>query len=170
MLAVVYFFKTNLDKVNLLKEKYDMNWKITPPHITIVSPVSELTKDLLIGHIEAVAKNHEPFPIRLTGLTKTPDGCLFLMVDDGKDKIVTLHDKLYSGMLVPYLPTTYQFAPHITLGDFAEPNEDLLTEAYTEAKSQNLDLADTFDALTVIEGDGTAPAKVVKVINLPIGK
>ena len=168
MLAVVYFPQTNLDTVNLLREKYDANWKMIPPHITIVSPITELTQDQLVQQVEDMAINFKPFPINLTGLTKTSDGCLFLMVEEGSKEIITIHDGLYSGILAPYLPTAYKFAPHITLGDFARTNEELLAEALSEAESLDLDLTCIFNALTVIEGDGKAPAKTVKVIDLPL--
>lgn len=170
MLAVVYFPKTYLDEINSLREKYDVNWKIIPPHITVVSPVTELSEQQLIEEVESVARDFETFPIKLSGLSKAPDGCLFLIVEDGKDKIITLYNKLYSGMLAPYIPTAYQFTPHITLGDFTEPNEEILTQAYSEAQSLNLNFSCMFDALTIIEGDGITPAKTVKAIKLPASK
>lgn len=166
MLAVVYFPKANLDKITEMRSKYDINWKIIHPHITIVSPVSELSKNQLIEHVENLVENIQSFPICLTGLSKTSDGCLFLVVKEGKDKIVALHKKLYSGILAPYIPTTYQFTPHITLGDFAKPDKKLLDRAYSEAQTLNLDFVDIFDSLTVVEGDGVSQAKNITVINL----
>jgi 2'-5' RNA ligase len=168
MLAVVFFPKTNLDKVILIRERYDMNSKKIPPHITIVSPITGLFETQLIEEVEKVSVKVTPFSITLEGLTKTPDGCLFLMVKDGRSKVIDLHDKLYSGVLSPYLPKTYPFDPHITLGDLAESNDTLLNEAYSQAQNQNLNIVCKFDALTIIRGDGISPAQIVKVVNLKI--
>jgi len=164
--AVVYFPKTNLDKINFFREKYDQNLYIIPPHITIVSPVSEVPENKLIEHVEKVTKNIEPFSIRLTGITKTYDDCLFLMVKEGNEKIVILHDKLYSGMLSFYTPTDFSFTPHLTLGDFVKVDDKSLAKAYFEAQGLNFDITFELDSLSIIKGDGLNPAEIVRTINL----
>ena len=169
MLAVVYFPKTGLDRINSFREKYDANWRIIPPHITIVSPLSEPSEERLIEHVEKAAETQKSFCIHLEELIKTQDGCLFLTVGEGKSGITKLHDNLYSGILAPYIPTDYPFAPHITLGEFAKVDDALLTTAYTEAQGLSFNLTYEFDALTIIKGDDTRPAEIVKVINLGIG-
>lgn len=165
-LAVVYFPKTNLDKINSFREKYDINWQIISPHMTIVSPLSEVSESQLVKHVEKVTKEIKSFSIHLTGLTKTFDNFLFLLVKEGNEKIVHLHDKLYSEILIPYIPTDYPFAPHITLGDFSKTNDKLLAKAYSEAQDLNFDITCDFDAISIIKGDGLSPAKIVKTINL----
>ena len=164
--AVVYFPKTNLDKVNSFREKYDINWQIVPPHITIVSPISEFSEDKLIEHIEKVTKDIKSFRIQLRGLVKTHDNCLFLMVKEGNEKIVALHDKLYSGILNLYMPIDFPFAPHITLGDFAKTDDKSLTKAYSEAQDLNFCITCDFDSVALIKGDGLSPSIIVKTITL----
>lgn len=161
-LAVVYFPKTNLDKINAFREKYDPNSRIIPPHITIVSPFSEISESQLIEHVEKVTKDIKSFSIRLTGLTKTFDDCLFLLVKEGKEKIINLHDQLYSGILTPYLPTDYPFIPHITLGYFGAKDHNL----YKEAEKASFDLSCAFDTVSVIKGDGLTLAKIIRTFNL----
>src|SRR5258707_8886452 len=99
MLAVVYFPKIDSNDIDNFREKYDPHWRIIPPHITIVSPVSEISESQLIGHVEAVISDVKSFSIQLHGLTRTFDDCLFLLVKEGHEEIVNLHDELYSGML-----------------------------------------------------------------------
>ena len=45
-LAVVYFPDINLDEINNFRQKYDPNWKIIKPHITVIFPLSEISEDL----------------------------------------------------------------------------------------------------------------------------
>ena len=71
------------------------------------------------------------------------------MVKEGVEKIVILHDKLYSGILKPYIPTDYPFAPHITLGDFAKTSYKLLEKAYLEAQAPNFNIRYKLDTLTM---------------------
>jgi len=169
-LAVVFFPKINLEKINTFREKYDPNWHIIPPHITIVSPVSGISENQLEEHVDNVIKDLSYFSIRLTTLTKTIDDNLFLRVKKGNDEIVNLHDKLYSGILAPYVPTDFPFVPHVTLGDFRMSNNTLdkmlYAKAYREAQDLNLDMFCQFDAVSVIKGDGTTPAKIIKTIKL----
>ena len=169
-LAVVYFPKITSDKINNFRRKYDPVWKIIPPHITIVSPISEVSESQLVKHVETVIKNFTSFSIYLTGLTKTYDDYLFLLVKEGNKEILNLHNKLYSGVIAPYMPTDFPFVPHITLGYFRtkEDNFDneLYVKAYAEAQNLHFDTNCKFDAISVIKGDGLSPARIVKVINL----
>lgn len=161
-IAVVYFPKTNIDKINSFRGKYDPQWHIIPPHITIVFPLSEISENQLIEHVENIAKDIQPFSIHLIGLTKTSDGCLFLLVKECNEKIINLHDKLYSGILDSYIPTDFPFVPHITLGSFGAEESAL----YAEAEKANFDITCAFDELSIIKGDGVNPAKIIKTINL----
>lgn len=169
-LAVVYFPKINLEKINTFREKYDPDWHIIPPHITIISPVSDTSENQLMEHVDKVIKDLPHFSIRLTGLTKTLDDNLFLQVKEGNDEIVNLHDKLYSGILTPYVQTDFPFAPHITLGYFRTSNDTfdntLYAKAYAEAQDLNFDMICEFDTVSIIKGDGLTPAKIIKTIQL----
>ncbi len=161
-LAVVYFPKINLDKVNSFREKYDPKWHIIPPHITLVSPISDVTEKQLTKHVENIAEDIQPFSIHLIGLTKTSDGCLFLLVKEGKEKIANLHHRLYSGILDSYIPTDLPFIPHITLGNFGTEESAL----YAEAEKANFDITCAFGEMSIIKGDGVSPAKIVRTIDI----
>lgn len=169
-LAVVHFPKINSDKIDHLRKNYDPKWHIIPPHITIISPVSDISENQLIEHVENSINDVKPFSIHFTGLMKSFDDYLFLLVKEGSEKIVGLHNKLYSGILTPYIPTNFPFVPHITLGCFRTSedkfNNELYAKAYAEAQDLNFDITCTFDVLSVIKGDGVSPAKTIKTINL----
>lgn len=166
MLAVVYFPKINLEKIDFIRNKYDSTSTIIAPHITIVSPLSKISEDILIEHVEGIIEKISPFTIRLSGLTKTADHCLFLLVQEGKSEIVSLYNKMYSGILGPFLPTAFSFDPHITLGCFAKDNKITFEKAYIEAQSLSIDVTCNFDAVSIIKGDGKCSAKIIKSIRL----
>lgn len=47
------------------------------------------------------------------------DYYLYLTVGAGAEKIVKIHDQLYSGLLSSYWEKSLSYIPHITLGFFA---------------------------------------------------
>lgn len=168
-LAVVYFPSINLEEINKFRQKYDPNWNIIKPHITLISPISDVPKDLF-QHIETIAKGVKSLPINLNGLTKSFDNYLFLQVKEGNHEVIELHNKLYSGILAPYLKSDIPFSPHLTIGYFGtennELNKELYEKAYAEAKEMNINIDCNFDNLTLIEGNELAPAKIIKTFNL----
>lgn len=164
--AIVFFPKGNLEKLQNFREKYDLGWKTISPHLTIVSPVSQIPESQLVEYVESVIKDLQPFSIRLIGLTKTSDDCLFLLVQGSNEKIINLHEKLYLGILAPYMPTNFPFIPHLTLGCFQTKDnqfdQNLYHKAYAEAENLKLDINCKFDSLSLIKGDGITPAKIIK--------
>lgn len=168
--AVVYFPGTDLNRINDFRREYDPGWKTIRPHITLVSPISELSENSLIGHLDSVIRSLKPFPITLSGLSKSFDHYLFLLVKQGNQQIIKLHDQLYSGLLVPYLPNDYPFIPHLTLGYFGTKENHLDKITFEKASSaieqMHINIRCKFDNLALIEGDGITLAEVIKIYNL----
>jgi 2'-5' RNA ligase len=168
--AIVYFPHIDLYKLDSFREKYDPDWKIIKPHITLVSPLSGISEELLIAHSETITKEIKSFPIVLSGLIKSFDDHLFLQVKEGNEKIANVHDKLYSGILATHLQIDVPYIPHITLGYFGNENngfnKELYEKAYEEAEKMNINVTFSFDNITLIKGDGTAPAIIIKTFNL----
>ncbi len=168
--AVVYFPPCEETQIQEFRTRYDTSWQVIPPHITIVSPLSEISDDQLISLVEEVALKTQVFPIRINKLIKSFDDYLLLRVTDGEEKINALHDTMYADALAPYLPTEYPFEPHITLGYFRDEqdvfDQEKFDSAFAEAEAMQFDLQCMFDALTVIKGDGISPSKMLKTIPL----
>ncbi len=169
-LAAVYFPGVSLEEINAFRQKYDPSWNIINPHITLVFPVSDIAENQLLKHIEIITKEIKCFPIKLSGLIKSFDDYLFLQVKEGDEEIINLHNKLYSGILTPYVRTDIPFVPHITLGYFRTAdnkfNKELYKKACSEAKKMNINVHDNFDNVTFIKGDGVRPATVIKTFRL----
>ncbi len=111
-----------------------------------------------------------PFPIHFKGLHKTSDNYLFLLVKEGNENIVKLHDKLYFGIMAPHIQADFPFVSHITLGCFIKNDktldEALYTKAYSQAEALNFDFMDTFDSVSIIKGDGATSANIIRTIKL----
>ncbi|HXS14836.1 MAG TPA: 2'-5' RNA ligase family protein [Candidatus Saccharimonadales bacterium] len=163
--AVVFYPKGDLEKIQILREKYNPQFYVIQPHITVISPFSNMPEEKIIEHLTEVARKMSAFPIHLNSFRKSFDDYLFLLVKEGKEEIQKIYGELYSGVLAYQLHNDIPFEPHITLGDFSH-NNGLYEEALDEAKSLNLDIHCHFDSLTLIKGDGINPAKNIHEFNL----
>ena len=121
--AIVLFPKfDNIDAIQAVREQFDPLAKFIAPHITIVFPFeSELSAKELREHLDCALEGVKKFNVRLTGITGDfRDGYLFLTVKQGNDPIIDLHDRLYRGVLEPFLFRKVTYCPHMTVGRVEE--------------------------------------------------
>src|SRR5256712_14053457 len=90
----------------------------------------------LVTHLERVLGDCRAFPIRIQGLQRSWDDCLFLLVREGSSEIIRLHNRIYTGILADYKNSDIEFVPHFTLGAF-----DKDAERYVQALSAAQGLA-----------------------------
>lgn len=103
--------------VQALRQKYDPLYAFIPPHITLVFPFdSEIARADLHLHVRTALADVQPFKIRLAEITATWDHHLFLLVKEGNDGIIDLHDRLYGGLLSIFKSRRHPFLPHLTVG------------------------------------------------------
>lgn len=168
--ALVFFLKNDLEHVQEFRKKYDPQWEIIAPHITIVFPLADLSEESIVTHIEKVTKTIKPFEIRLRGFMKSFDHCLFLLIQEGKEEIIALHDQLYTDSFASYLRSDIHFIPHMTIGYFATKDDQLKRELYEEALAEatsiDFDIVCQFNSISLIKGDAITPAKLVKTFTL----
>lgn len=138
--AIVLFPEfERIERIAELRRAYDPLAFAIPPHITLVFPFeSNLQTAALAAHVRAAVKGVAPFPIELRGVTGDGDEYLFLNVKRGNDDIITLHDRLYTGPLAPFLSPRHTFVPHLTVGRLERPT------AFGVALTQAARLAETF--------------------------
>ncbi len=157
------FDKKTEENIKTFRRKYDSFADYWKPHITFMFPVprSEITEAKLAAHIKSVLKNWKPFPIRIGGFTKSWDHWLLLLLKEGNEKAIALHDELYAGVLSPYLRKDIEYIPHIGLALFARKDagynaldpkkvdfdERLYRQALAEAESLKIDSFDVIDRL-----------------------
>jgi len=140
------------------------------PHITLVHPFSHIVEGEIILHIENALKGKKRFSIKLQGIEKSFDNYLFLLVKEGKEDIVSLHDLLYTDLLSSLLNEDISYVPHITLGQFDKDGK-LENEKYEKAMKEvdkvDLGYACEFDNVCLIKSNETdTHAKIVRKFSL----
>lgn len=95
------------------------------PHITLVYPFEDIDQKKLNEHIKKSIKNIHPFRIVLRGLQKSAkEYYLYLLVKNGKSKVMKLYRNLNSGLLKGFKNKDMpRYTPHITLGVFKTKKE-----------------------------------------------
>jgi len=142
--ALVYYPNIDNEAFHSFRRKYDPWHFLLPPHVPFVFPIPvEIGRKKLENHINMVLRKWVKFEVRFNTIEKTRDHWMFLGAGKGKEKVVRLHDELYTDILSPHLRTNLPFDPHIGLGVFSTQKYDF---NHPEAKSE-LDLARFHKAL-----------------------
>lgn len=163
-LAVVLFPRIDASKIDLFRKKNDFGTSILHPHITIIPPLTTLSPEQLVEHVEKRSKNTRPFPIRLNGVSKTEDDCIFLLVKEGGENVMRMYQKLHSEKLSSRVPQKYRFILHMTLGEREAKSPDEFEKAFSEAKGFNYDYSCVIDSISIIQGDGVRSPDIIKTI------
>ena len=125
--ALVHYPNINTEHINQIRQKYDPQFDLIDPHITLVfSIIESINENNLILHIDSILTKWKIFPICLKGLQKSWDEYMFLMIEEGKVDMVKLHNKLYTGILAEYFRENLPFVPHLTLGKFTKDTDKFL--------------------------------------------
>lgn len=156
-LAIVYFPQIHNELLDSFRQKFDSAYKKIAPHITLMYPIIGVTTNEAKTHLEAFAKEIEPFSINIQGLQKTDDDYLFLLVKEGNDKIIAFQKSLCSGALASYVPEYVPYTPHVTLGCFRSDegifDSQKYKQAYVEAQAMDTGFLCNFDSVSLLRGD-----------------
>jgi 2'-5' RNA ligase len=131
--------------IDEIRMKYDPLASHVRPHITLVFPFTgDIESGELKSHLENVLSHIKPFRIVLKGIlpVKSFGNYLFLNIEDGKDEIIEVHRRLYTGILEAYYPQWLKpggYLPHMTVGNIE--GEEEFKAAIEDTKR----IADVFD-------------------------
>lgn len=116
--TIVIFLKDSLiEEIEKIREVHDPLFGLIPPHITLVFPFeSDISNEILRQHITESTENIVPFYINVDQAVTNQGEYLFLLVEEGKEKILELHNQLYSSVLASFLREEILYIPHITVG------------------------------------------------------
>lgn len=88
-----------------------------PAHVMLVFPFHTVLTPLQVAsHVKKIVGNWPPLPISIRDIEGLLDTFVLLMVRDRAEALTQLHDKLYTGVLAPFLRDDIAFQPHITVG------------------------------------------------------
>ncbi|MFO7710840.1 MAG: 2'-5' RNA ligase family protein [Candidatus Woesearchaeota archaeon] len=124
-MQVLTIFLEKDEKIEQIRRKYVPDHEKYEPHITLVYPFRFEDQTKLKEHIHDSLKAFEPFEISLEGLQKSARGYyLYLLVNKGKEKIVSLHERLNGGILKDFRnPDMPRYIPHLSIGIFDSEEE-----------------------------------------------
>ncbi|WIG59295.1 MAG: hypothetical protein OJF49_002042 [Ktedonobacterales bacterium] len=143
------------EEIERIRRAYDPLADSIPPHITLVFPfTSALSSDELLEHMRHAVAGIPPFPVHLQGVTGHMSEYLFLNVKRGNDELIALHDRLYTGILAPYLLPQFTYTPHLTVGRLA--SVAAFSAALQDAQSLTVRFEETIHEISLyaVEPDG----------------
>jgi len=110
------------EPIEYVRRAFDPQASLLPAHVTLVFPfTAAVDAKELREHIAATLATAHSFEIAFASPSIEDDGYLFLRVATGREHVIALHDRLYSGPLQPYLSTGHAYEPHITIGRLGSP-------------------------------------------------
>lgn len=140
--------------VDELRAAFDPQSELVAPHVTLVFGTDRLSPTALAAHVRLTASSAHAFECHFREARAVPDAdtastYVFLVPEDGYDRIVELHDRLYEGALAADLRRDVSFVPHVTLARC----DDALSarRLVTGLRVEEADLRGLIDRLVVVE-------------------
>lgn len=121
--AIVLFpvFDT-VAEIETLRRAYDPHASLLPAHVTVVFPFADAEAANLLGnHIATTLAGIPAFGITLATPTPEEGGYLFLRLTEGRDRVLEMHDRLYTGPLLAHRSAKHRYEPHVTVGRLDSP-------------------------------------------------
>lgn len=145
-----------------------------PPHLWLVFPfAAHLTPTQLLAHLRRRSANWPAVPVAFGGLRNLKDEFVLLQARSGAASLTALHDRLYAGILAPYLRDDLDYQPHVTV---ARTRDAAAHAAAWRAAQDRLggEYRARLDALTLLrlsgEGGALRPSDRVEVVaRIPLG-
>lgn len=151
----------NMSVIDRLRARHDPLADRIRPHVTLVFPFeSSIPAQDLRTEVVRRAAGIPPFRMTLAGITGEAGGYLFLNVGEGMERVCALHDRLYSGVLAPFLNAAIPYRPHLTVGRLAAP--ETFASALAETASVREEFTCTVQSLFVEE---TLPDETSRAIS-----
>jgi 2'-5' RNA ligase len=144
------------------------------PHLWLVFPfAAHLNATQLTAHIRRRTARWPEAPVVFSGIRNLKDEFVVLNARTGGASLVALHDRLYGGILKPYLREDMAYLPHVTLGRSAD--ERIFATALDQAEGT---LCGEYRAvlsevtLLSLSGEGvhlSPTQRVTEVARIPLG-
>lgn len=175
--AVVYYPDLDSPELDTFRQEHDPFASLIREHLTFVFPIPIRTNPFC-DHVRSVASDLEPFDIHIAGLSRSWDHWLYLEIRQGREKVVYLHDRLYTGPFREFLRTDLPYEPHIGIGFFGRGSYDPLdpevveldTEAYDTARAAvaelGIEASRRIESITVVKLDKN---RLDDVQEIPLG-
>ncbi|MEI7028364.1 2'-5' RNA ligase family protein [Paenibacillus sp. y28] len=142
--------KSIQDTANSLRKRYDPNYSLIPPHLTVreAGETDETGLQHIISHLNQLTAELAPFPITFNRFsTFYPVNPVIYMATADPEPFRRLHRKVCSGPLEVANPR-YEFHPHLTIGQ--NLNNDELHDVLASLRNRPIDLTFIADRLHLL--------------------
>lgn len=152
-----------------IRAEYDkLNFIAIEPHFTLVFPLTDIDRVVLISHVQKAIQAIQSFEFILRCAVLSNDAFsdyihVLLVPDEGYSKIVKLHDRLYTAVLADKLRLDIPFIPHIGIANSL--NARSCKELVDRLNSQQFELRGRIDKLDIIWSEGDL-VETIESINL----
>ena len=142
---------------------------VLKPHIKILRHRQSISQKVLVPCIESTVRSSQPFKIHLAGVDKSnPDGWLFLLVREGKERIIALQEALRTCIEArDPRHVCDQADPNVILGFFGRDHAGR-NAAYEDAIKLGLNYHTVFDRINVTIFNSNTN-KIVESLDFKLG-
>lgn len=154
---------------NFRKKNDELYYEIVKPHFTLVFPVFDGDQGEIEKHVKEISKDLLTFDFVLNKAEENKDAFndywhTFLVPEKGYEKIVDMHDKLYTGVLAKELRDDIPFIPHLGAGNSADRSN--VERQVLELDKVGLNISGQIDSLDICEYID----KIVTIEKIKLGK
>jgi len=148
------------------RRQHDIPFRdVVAPHFTMVFGCDEVPLQPYRQHVAEIARSQDriKFSCRYAMLHNDDSNdnyYVFLVPDQGYGEISKLHDKLYQGLLAPYMRLDIPYVPHIGIATI--PDAARIKSLCDELNSTDIDICGRIKNISVSEYDGS------KITNLEV--
>jgi 2'-5' RNA ligase len=132
------------DLANSYRKRYDPNYALIPPHITIKSgfEASEDQMNSIVQELHKIAADIQPFNLNVYKVSSFhPVNNVIYFGVETKPELEELHNRMHAGVL--QTDREFAYVPHITIGQ--ELSDDEHSDVLSSLKMMNVKHQETVD-------------------------
>ena len=141
---VIFPSKEIQDIANSYRKRYDPQYALIPPHITVKEAFEAENEDLdeIVKELEKIAADTKPFQLEVRKVSSFSPvtNTIYLKVEP-VEELMKLNERLHSEKLPG--KQSFTFVPHITIGQ--ELTHDEYSDVFGRLKMQHFNLTETVD-------------------------
>lgn len=142
--VVLFPSKKLQDIANSYRKRYDPNYALIPPHLTLRTPfeLTDLEAAEVVSTLREYAKNASPITLRIKKFSSfAPVNNVIYMKVEPNEELMTLNEKLYTDPLAG--KPEYAFVPHVTVAQ--KLSDDEHSDVLGTLKLRKIDHEETVD-------------------------
>ncbi|MGM7680931.1 YjcG family protein [Cytobacillus sp. Hm23] len=141
---VLFPSKQLQDKANSYRKRYDPNYSLIPPHITLKASFESDDNDMkeMVEQLKDITEKVQPFNLHVYKFSSfSPVNNVIYLKVNPTPELLNLHEMLHSGLFAD--EPEYAFVPHITIGQKLSNDEH--SDVFGRLKMTNVNFEEKID-------------------------